>query len=408
MNKLLNKLFVIASIAMTTSVIAQPAYIYYDDGIKKLDARDYIAATISFSTAITKDKNNYKAYTERGHAYLLQNKPIDALKDFEQAIKLKSDYAPTYLYRGDYYFKLKKYKEAIDDYNKATKYDATLPEPFANKGFSYYELKQDVDAIKSFDEAIRLSSKNLDMYVKQTELLCKAKRCNDATVSIDKGLSLNDVQPMLHYYNAQCMFDEQKYIEALAEVTKSIEQKKVDASTVTLRATCYEKLNMPEKALDDYNYMITTLKTNTAEVFMKRGIALKLKKDYANANKDFSKALIKDFGNAKLYELRAHTWLMQGKKPQALVDYNKAIELDANNEPALFNRGTILFEQNKFEKAIEDFTAAIRVKPTADGYYNRSKCYYKLNKKNESCADLQKAADLGDKQAAKDKMSFCK
>jgi hypothetical protein len=41
MNKLLNKLFIIASIAISAPVIAQPAYIYYDDGIKKLDARDY-------------------------------------------------------------------------------------------------------------------------------------------------------------------------------------------------------------------------------------------------------------------------------------------------------------------------------------------------------------------------------
>ncbi len=404
MKLLIAPLFVL----IATITLAQPAYVYYDDGLKKLEARDYIAATISFSTAITKDKNNHKAYAERGHTYLLQNKPIDALKDFESAIKLKLDYATTYVYRGDYYFKLKKYKEATDDYNKAIKYDAQLPDAFANRGFSQYELKQDKEAVASFNEAVKLNSKNNEVYIKLTELLQKEKRCLEAVVVIDKGLALNDAQPMLHYYKAQCLFDDEKFALALAEVTKSIEQKKVDATTVTMRAVCYEKLNQPEKALDDYNYMITTLKINTAEVFMKRGIALKAKKDYANANKDFTKAIAKDFANAKLYELRAHTWLLQNKKPQALVDYNKAIELDANNEPALFNRGTIQFEQNKFEKAIEDFNAAIKQKPTADAYYNRSKCYYKLNKKNESCADLQKAADLGDKQAAKDKASFCK
>jgi tetratricopeptide (TPR) repeat protein len=389
----------------TTLLVAQPAYIYYDDGLKKLDAHDYVAAVISFSTAISKDKNNNKAYTERGHSYLLVNKPNEALKDFEQAVKLKSDYAPTYTYRGDYYFKLKKYKEAVDDYNKAIKLDATLADAYANRGFSQLELKLDKDATISFDEAIKLNSKNIEVYVKQSLLLQKTPRCSDAA---DKGIAINDQQPMLYFYKAQCLLDEGRFDQALVAVTKAIELKKVDASTVTLRALCYEKLEQPEKALDDYNYMVTNLKIATADVFMKRGIALKLKKDYAAANKDFTKAMAKDFNNAKLYELRAHTWLMQNKKPQALVDYNKAIELDANNEPALFNRGTIQFEQNKFEKAIEDFNAAIKVKPTADAYYNRSKCYYKLNKKNESCADLQKAADLGDKQAKKDKVSFCK
>lgn len=59
------------------------------------------------------------------------------------------------------------------------------------------------------------------------------------------------------------------------------------------------------------------------------------------------------------------------------------------------NRGRAKYRMKNFEGAIADYTRAIQINPAfADAYYDRAKAWGELRKRNEACADLQKAHDL--------------
>ena len=69
------------------------------------------------------------------------------------------------------------------------------------------------------------------------------------------------------------------------------------------------------------------------------------------------------------------------------------------------NRGSCYYNKRVYQKAIEDYTAAIRTGKSESKenigmfYNNRASCYYYLNKKAEACLDYKRAADLGNSSA---------
>ena len=98
----------------------------------------------------------------------------------------------------------------------------------------------------------------------------------------------------------------------------------------------------------------------------------------------------KNQGNAK-YDLQDYRG--------AILDYNKAIELDPTNVKAYNNRGMAKANANlqDYRGAILDFTKAIELDPTTDAipYYNRGLAKYALSNIDGACLDWSKAGELG-------------
>src|SRR5688500_9923382 len=56
------------SISISFTIYGQPAYIFHEKGLQKLNKGDYAGAIKEFDTAIKKDKNDFEVYTDRGRA----------------------------------------------------------------------------------------------------------------------------------------------------------------------------------------------------------------------------------------------------------------------------------------------------------------------------------------------------
>ena len=66
---------------------------------------------------------------------------------------------------------------------------------------------------------------------------------------------------------------------------------------------------------------------------------------------------------------------------------------------AYTNRGIAYAQKSEYEKAITDFTEAIRLKPnSALAYNNRGNAYQKIGEKTKADADFAKAKGFLDKQ----------
>lgn len=97
--------------------------VYMDEG-QKLMMRysQYAQAEEALSKAIKYDKNNYEAYYLRGCSRVNQRKYQEAISDFEQATKLKPDYADAYFNIGITYHLLNDEDSACVYYKLADKY----------------------------------------------------------------------------------------------------------------------------------------------------------------------------------------------------------------------------------------------------------------------------------------------
>jgi len=85
----------------------------------------------------------------------------------------------------------------------------------------------------------------------------------------------------------------------------------------------------------------------------------------------------------------------QGEYNQAIVAFNKAIELDPNFALAYNNRGWAYIELEQYEQGIADCTKAIELDPSlALAYSNRGWAYIRLGQYEQGIADCTKAIEL--------------
>lgn len=72
------------------------------------------------------------------------------------------------------------------------------------------------------------------------------------------------------------------------------------------------------------------------------------------------------------------------------------VDNDQNMVSVNFDYGLYNYNHENYEKAIEGYSQAIRLKPDyADAYYNRGLAYFKQDHYNLGCNDVQKACALG-------------
>ena len=84
-----------------------------------------------------------------------------------------------------------------------------------------------------------------------------------------------------------------------------------------------------------------------------------------------------------------------GRVEKAITDFSEAIRLDPKSPLAFYNRGNAYLDKKKLDLALADFNAAIANEPEfALAYYNRG-VVFELKGQRELCiADYQKALSL--------------
>ena len=90
----------------------------------------------------------------------------------------------------------------------------------------------------------------------------------------------------------------------------------------------------------------------------------------------------------------------QDKYDEAIADYDAALKLSPGDPAVLILRGNAYDAKGDKQKAIADYTAAIKINPDdAAGYYNRATVYQELGQRERAIADYKKALEIMPKHA---------
>ena len=118
-------------------------------------------------------------------------------------------------------------------------------------------------------------------------------------------------------------------------------------------------------------------------------------KTWKNPETFWSDVIVK-FDNVPIaYNNRGHYYNKNGKKQEAMADFNKAISLNATYDMALFNRGSLFGEMNKFDEALQDLNLAIKINPKLpEAYKMRGQVYAVTGKGDAAMSDFKKALEL--------------
>jgi TonB family protein len=95
------------------------------------------------------------------------------------------------------------------------------------------------------------------------------------------------------------------------------------------------------------------------------------------------------------YQSRADQSAGRGEWGAALTDYNKSLEMKADNAVAYLNRGKTHYNMKSYDLSVKDFDKAVELNPKDSvAFFNRGVSYEKLGDRKKAMADYQKAIDL--------------
>jgi tetratricopeptide (TPR) repeat protein len=356
-----------AEIETIINVLGSEAANFIADG--KVDK-----AISSLTMAKTYDDKNPMIYVGLGDAYLARGAFDPAKTNYDQALKLKPNYAPALYGLGKISFKQKKYSAALENYIKSSEADNNFAPAFFEKGLMFYLLDKFSDAIEAFqryDQLVPGSPRGKTYFAKSYY----GKGDYDKAMEIlNEVLAKDPEYSEANKYAAYVMIEKKEYTKA-----------------------------------DDYFAKVKPEDLNS-EDFQKRAKIHVDKKEFSDAYSDLDKAVGLDPNDENTYFEYGKALFAEQKYGDARIKFSKAIELGILNVAAYVYAGICDFYLNQFESGVEVLTKSIELNPNiASAYLWRANNYAGFAKNTEACADYKKylESEPNDTFAQEQVKKFC-
>jgi tetratricopeptide (TPR) repeat protein len=165
------------------------------------------------------------------------------------------------------------------------------------------------------------------------------------------------------YLRAYACFMLKAYLAALQDLNTVLQQATGSPQVYGVRAEVYLKLNNPAAALEDMN-QIFALGTPNANGFITRARAYAHLNRFAEAIKDMNHVLETDARpSTVLYNTRGWYHSLAGHYAEAVLDLNKAVEINPENAYSYGSRGHTYFLMSSYPAALADFVKSAELKP---------------------------------------------
>jgi len=130
-------------------------------------------------------------WLNKGIGLLARSEFEEALKCFDEAIKIHPEYAVAWLNRGFALRGLGRFEEVLECYKRATEIDPGYIEAWLNRGFALRGLGRFEEALDCFDKVIKKDPANTEAWAGKGFVFDKLNRVAETVTCYDEALRLN-------------------------------------------------------------------------------------------------------------------------------------------------------------------------------------------------------------------------
>jgi tetratricopeptide (TPR) repeat protein len=129
--------------------------------------------------------------------------------------------------------------------------------------------------------------------------------------------------------------------------------------------------------------------------YYNRGMAYSDRRKYSQAIVDFDKAIELNPSFVKAYINRAISYVEMGNDQKGIENFETAIKINHNDADIYYNRGIIFEDQGKYHQALKDFNMTITLDPHNFNAYNlRGDLHVKMGRYQDAVRDFSKVIEL--------------
>ncbi|MGH7134396.1 MAG: tetratricopeptide repeat protein [Pirellulales bacterium] len=319
-----------------------------------------------------------------------------ALKDVEEAIEIDAEQPIAQLLLG----KLqsvpgadrKKARRALDKAIELAKDDSDV-KPQALRWRA--GLTADFDArLKDYNEAAKLAPENADILRERGAAYLAANRPDDALADFDAALKIDADDAATYEARGMTLAVLQRFEEARAAFSRAAELEPRSPAPLLQRARINAMMNDFDAAVEDASRALELDPENVDGMTLKaQALALAGKADDALAEAERAVQMKPESDDV----LRVLAMVIEkaGKTAHTIEGLRKQVEANPDDAISWLELGLLYAAEKETPKAIDAFSAAIKIEPGREfAYHVRADTYLSRGMRKQAIGDYQRALEL--------------
>lgn len=316
-------------ISLASPAVAGDAAVWNNRGADLYNAGRYQQAIKAFDQAIKMNPRYTDAYSNRGAAYDALNQPERAVVDYSKALKLNPRFTSSYINRALAYCDLAKFQESIADWNVVLKRSPRDAMAYYKRGFCYQSLGSLDKALEDYEKAVKCNPR-MAKAVKSRDLMRKALAVGP---SVAKS---NDASDSMHPISKPDPFSTEPAVpiteQPAAQDDESSMIRRQPSSAQTHERRMARVVSVTPTQLDPREIPPSSGKGGPAAYF-----------------------------SSVMHHMLGNFCMATGQDLAAASNYASAIAVNPNDQFAYYRRGNAYMHAGQPLRAVSDFDSALRI-----------------------------------------------
>ena len=282
----------------------------------------------------------------------------------------------------------------VDRLSKEIKANPKNADALFRRAKVYVDQKKFKLAFADINQAVALDSLKTDYLLLQADVLFANMMIPQAVETFQKSIALNPKNTEAYLKLAELQLYIKKYKESIQYANEALKINKHIGKAYFIKGFVFKETGDTIKAISSFQTCVEQEPDNY-DAYMQLGILYGAKKNklaaqyYANALRLNPKSIEALYDRGLFYQDNQEF-------NKAIEDYTAILKIDPNNKDAHYNLGYIhLVYLKVYEQAIKHFTDAIRCDPYfVQAYYNRGLCYENLGNIAAAAEDYKQAIKI--------------
>jgi tetratricopeptide (TPR) repeat protein len=322
---------------------------------------DHVAARRQFDEAIELEPGNRSAFVGRCIAYRHLRDYEHAMRDCEEAIRLAPDDAEAYLERGVTRLLRADRDAAVADFTEAIRLSPQYGQAFNNRAAARFHSAAVETVLPDLDEAVRLNPDLFDAHFNRAAIFIKLSEWDRALDECGEAIRLRPDSALAHNECGVAYRGKGDRERAASYYEKALSLNPSGWSRVSIEANLKESLRANGIGGNDLAPSIDGAEFGSRAVGFGAPSSPEDRAVFAGNIAFFDNAIERNSADKASYFHRGQIYAGKRDPDRAIADFSEALRIDPDYRDALNRRAQAYQSKGADDDAIADFSNAIRI-----------------------------------------------